>query len=125
MRGSDLLRVIDQVGIRERGYFKIAVMLQRRPEHRQPVWQREGVLFLRIDADGHHQPVEESDPLLNHPEMTNRERIEASGVNAQSFPGSHSKIVPTEDAMSATQTRAADGGEAKGPPPSADAVSPR
>jgi hypothetical protein len=41
--------------------------------------------------------------------MPDRQRIEASGVNSQSFFGSHAAMVSTTATMSATQVRAADG----------------
>src|SRR4029434_9632122 len=44
--------------------------------------ESEGVLFFRVDPDGHHQSVEETCALLDHPEMADCDGIKAPGVNA-------------------------------------------
>lgn len=41
----------------------------------------------------HDKPVEQADPLFNHPEMPDRQGIEASRINCQSFFGSHPENV--------------------------------
>src|SRR6185295_1871111 len=51
-------------------------------QHRQPVFKRVVEAFVGIDADGHGEFVEQPDALFNHPEMSDRERIEAARVNS-------------------------------------------
>ncbi len=42
----------------------------------------EGRLFVWIDADGNREAVEEADALLDHPKVTDGERVEGAGIDA-------------------------------------------
>jgi hypothetical protein len=55
------------------------------PEHGQSVFQRESIFLVRVDADGDSEAVKKLHTLFDHPQVPNREPIEAACVNTQSF----------------------------------------
>ena len=52
-------------------------------QHREPVLDGKAGPLVRVHAYRHDEMVKELHPLLDHPQMPDRERIKAAGINSQ------------------------------------------
>ena len=87
MRRADGARVVDEVFVLEGIDAHMAMRLRRFGQHRQSLGVSERVALVRISSDRDDKGRKKLRPFCDHPHVSNRERIEAPGIDADDTAG--------------------------------------